>query len=328
MTRVGVIGPLDPDEFADNVLDALPRLGVTAVGLGAVQRRIHHRFDSLAAIALRASPRLELYAQRQLTAAACNQGLDLVISVDGRLRPETVAAVQAAGAKVVLWYPDAVANFGRQLMLLAPYDRVYIKEPLVVPRLADLLGLPVSYLPEACNPRWHRPIGDPASNPKVVVAGNMYPSRVLLLNRLLRDGVPLQVYGGRVAPWIGPQPSSALHTGKYIAREEKAKVFREAAAVLNNLHPAEFDGVNCRLFEATASGAAVLADYRPVIDDLFDESSELFCYRTYDELLAQIRFLLEQSGEGARRGDLASERAHAEHSYEVRLRAILEDVLP
>ncbi len=108
------------------------------------------------------------------------QALDLVISVDEALRPETVAAMRARGVKVVLWYPDAVANFGRQLLLLAPYDRIYIKEPAVVPRLTDLLGLPVSYLPEACNPRWHRPVGDPGTRPYVVVAGNMYPSRVIL----------------------------------------------------------------------------------------------------------------------------------------------------
>ena len=105
-------------------------------------------------------------------------------------------------------------------------------------------------------------------------------------------------------------------------------MFREAAAVLNNLHPAEFDGVNCRLFEAAACGAAVLAEYRPTIDDLFDGPSELFCYRTYDELLSQIRQLLGETGIGSERGDRASLRAHSEHTYEVRLAGILEDVVP
>lgn len=31
-------------------------------------------------------------------------------------------------------------------------------------------------------------------------------------------------------------------------------MFREAAGVLNNLHPAEMNSVNARLFEATAAG--------------------------------------------------------------------------
>ncbi len=62
----------------------------------------------------------------------------------------------------------------------------------------------------------------------------------------------------------------SCYAGHPVFGHDKARVFREAAAVLNNLHPAEMRGVNARLFEATASGAAVLCERRPVLDELFD----------------------------------------------------------
>ena len=39
MMRVGVIGPIAADYFAENILDSLPRLDVEPVALGPAQRR-------------------------------------------------------------------------------------------------------------------------------------------------------------------------------------------------------------------------------------------------------------------------------------------------
>ena len=82
--------------------------------------------------------------------------------------PESVAGLRRNGARVALWFPDAVANLGRALMLMAPYDALFFKEPHLVDRLRAMLDLPVYYLPEACNPRCHRP---------TVPAGTRAPSR-------------------------------------------------------------------------------------------------------------------------------------------------------
>ena len=50
------------------------------------------------------------------------------------------------GARVAFWFPDHVANLDRQLMLLAPYDGIFFKEPHVVERLRALLR-PARLLP-------------------------------------------------------------------------------------------------------------------------------------------------------------------------------------
>ena len=80
-------------------------------------------------------------------------------------------------------------------MPLAPYDVIFFKEPVLADRLRAMLDLPVYYLPEACNPRWRRPVAPAGTDPRLVIACGMYPSRVRLLERLIAKGIPLRLYG-------------------------------------------------------------------------------------------------------------------------------------
>jgi spore maturation protein CgeB len=211
-------------------------------------------------------------------------------------------------------------------MLLAPYDAIFFKEPHLVDRLRATLDLPVFYLPEACNPRWHRPLVPAGTEPYIVTAGNMYPSRVRLLERLISKGIPLRLYGPGFPRWIGPTVCRNVHTGRYLAREDKARVFRSAAGVLNTMQAPEVAGVNARLFEAAGSGAAVLTEFRPVLPDLFAIDAQVLAFHDYDQLLDHANRLLNEPGLTARLGDSASRRAHRDHTYELRLATILQKV--
>ena len=166
-------------------------------------------------------------------------------------------------------------------MLLGSYDALFFKEPHLVDRLQAFLGLPAYYLPEACNPRWHRPLVTAGTEPYFVVAGTMRPSRVRLIERLLSKGIPLKLYGGEIPRWLGESPIRAVHVGYPIWREEKARIFRSAVGVLNTLYTAEVFGVNARLFEATGSGAAVLTGFRPSLPELFDIGAEVLAYHDF-----------------------------------------------
>src|SRR5580700_3336925 len=243
--RIGVVGRVEPDMFGANVIDAVRDAGHVAVPLGPAQAS-HQRaiIGRLAEFSLQALPRLDQRAQRRIVRAAADAGCELVISVDARLMPDTVAALRRDGARVALWFPDAVANLGRALMLVAPYDALFFKEPHLVDRLRAMLDLPVYYLPEACNPRFHRPMVPAGTEPYLVIAGNMYPSRVRLLERLIAKGIPVRAYGSPMPRWITDSPVRGIHAGRSVWTQDKADVFRSAAGVLNNLHPAEVAGVN------------------------------------------------------------------------------------
>lgn len=322
--RIGVVGPASPDTFADNIATALADMGHDAVPLGPLYARRGH-YSSAVNMAIRnALPALDERAQRRVTTAALRAECEIVINTDQGLMPAVVRDLRRAGMKVALWFPDHVVSMGRQFMLLAPSDAVFVKEPHIVNTLGPLLGQPLCYLPQACNPRWHRPLVPVGTEPYLVIAGNMYPSRMLLLERLQASGIPLKLYGGGFPRWIGRTPLREVHAGRPVFGEEKARVFRSAAGVLNTMYPAEIAGVNLRLFEAAGCGAAVLTELRPTVPDLFAVGDEVLTFCNFDELVDQARRLLNDSGLSAKLGDAAAARAHQSHTYQQRLTVALE----
>ena len=326
--RVGVVGPTGPDRFADNVGDALHRTGHVVTQLGAARQRVRGRLSGrVTEIARQALPGLDDRAQRRIIRAGLAAECEVVISLDAQLTPGTVTQLRRAGARVAFWFPDHVANLGRQLMLMAPYDALFFKEPHLVARLRANLDLPVYYLPQGCNPRWHRPLTAAGTERHLVIAGNMYPSRVRLLERLMAKGIPIKLYGSDFPRWLGETPLRKVHAGRTILREEKARVFRSAAGVLNTMHPAEVAGVNSRLFEAAGCGAAVLTEFRPAVPELFDVGTEVLAFHDFDDLVDQASRLLSEGGLSGRLGDAAARRAHHDHSYDARVASILDKIL-
>lgn len=323
--RVGIIGPTEPDQFADNIAHCLPNIGVDAVPLGPSTPLPHNKALRLATqLAERQTAETQEWFQRPLIGRVRDSGCDVIINVDQSLMPETVAKIKSGGRRIALWYPDHVANISRMAMIASDYDALFIKDPLFVQRLAQLYGLPAIYMPEACNPQWHRPIGQPGQEPFIVVVGNLYPTRARLLQRLHIAGIPLKLYGPNFPRWYDAGPLAGLFNHPSVMREEKSRVFREARGVLNNLHPAEMNSVNARLFEATAAGAAVLCEHRDVLQDLFRVNEEVLSFSTFDELVDHCRLLLTDPGLTQTIGDAASARAHTEHTYEIRLTTMLE----
>jgi glycosyltransferase involved in cell wall biosynthesis len=319
------VGPAAPDYFADNIGDALSRGGHQVTQLGPARAAVRAGLAaSLATLARQRFPQLDERAHGRIVTAATQAGCEVVICLDAQLSPGAVSLLKRAGMRVAFWFPDHVGNLGRQFMLLASYDAVFFKEPWLAGRLRAMLDLPVYYLPQGCNPRWHRPLGAAGTEPHLVIAGNMYPSRVRLLERLIAKDIPVRVYGTGFPRWIGATPVRAVHAGRAVFREEKARVFRSAAGVLNTMYPAEVDGVNARLFEAAGCGAAVLTEWRPTVGQLFRFGDEVLAYRDFDELVDQAARLLSEPGLTARLGDAAAARAHSDHSYDLRVATILE----
>ena len=254
---------------------------------------------------------------------ALEQEVNLVITLSDNLMPWHVERLRREDVAVVLWHPDAISNHGRMWYAISNYTALYFKDPLLVKRLVDVQGLRATLLPEACNPRVHRPIGVSAISGDGAIAGNTYASRTRVLDRLEADKIPIRIFGSPIPKGTPPRRSTRGHQNRPIFGAEKARIFREAGFVLNNLHPAEMAS-NARLFEATACGAAVVTEWRPDLESTFDIDREVATFRTYDELREQARELLGDARLATSLGDAASRRAHADHTYEQRLPVILE----
>ncbi len=168
--RVGIIGPLSPDSFADNLVASFESLGTEVAYLGESVPALRSQYLNEGLQMAAKAVALETQLQNRLIRQATKVGPELIVSVQGGLLPRTVQALKRAGAVVVLWFPDHVGTIGRQLMFAAGYDHVFFKEQHLVDRSRQILDLPAHYLPEACNCTL-------ASAHHHLECGSLFPSR-------------------------------------------------------------------------------------------------------------------------------------------------------
>ena len=92
-----------------------------------------------------------------------------------------------------------------------------------------------------------------------VFAGNYYNYRQALCQMLIERGYSVELYGP-------PPPRWALsliqrsHSGKYIVKEEKSRVFGAGLACLNSFNFDEGDSLSCRAFEIAGAGGLQLIE--------------------------------------------------------------------
>lgn len=253
---------------------------------------------------------------------------DLILTTLGRVTREEVDAWRemAPGAPVVLWFPDALSNFGRQQSFLAGFDRIFVKDPYLVDRLAIRGGFrEVRYLPEGAPPdvvAWAKLNATPHRTRAMVMAGNIYPTRVRFLESII-DDLDLDIYG-RLHNDSVPDEIASRFTGRYLAGEEKYQVFRDARGVLNNLHYAEVGSVNYRLFEAAACRGVAVVDDVPQVRRYFEPGSEVITFGSPRELLSTMKEITDK--ELASIGDAAHDRTVREHLVTHRISEMLDDL--
>lgn len=322
--RIGVVGPEDPDSFADNIVHSARRMGHDAHFLGPIYPGPNTSIGFVGMEMIRKFPKADSRLQRRLVKRVENLGPDLVVNVQQVMLPETVTHIKNLGAKTALWFPDCIKNLGRLMMFVSEYDGLFFKEPWIVRKATEVLGSPAFYLPEACNPEWHTPVTDDPVKPYVLVAGNLYPWRVRLLERLMERDIEVRIVGSGLPRWLDSPAVRRAYENRVVTRHEKAREFRIAGIVLNSLHPCEIEGLNCRLFEAAGCGAAVLTDWRSELPKYFETPGEVTSYTSFDTLVEAATWMLEHPAEARSRGDAAAKRANAEHTYEHRLEEMFD----
>jgi len=231
-------------------------------------------------------------------------------------------------AQVVVWFPDAVSRIGQGYLLNAPYDALFFKDPFIVNRLRGVLSVPVYYLPECHNPVRHvlpPLLTDEELRPyrcDVTTAGGMHSYRVAFFSRL--GGYDVRLWGTPPPFWLNGGAAIGLYQGRSVWDQEKAKAFRAAKIVVNNLHYAEVWGLNAKAFEVAAAGAFQMIDWRPGLNQLFEDGKEVVSFRGIDDLRCKIDYYLTHGEERATIANAGMQRALRDHTYQLRLTLLLD----
>jgi spore maturation protein CgeB len=329
--RVLVIGQsLAPDCMETHVIEGLRALGCIArcidvhgtepSSLSSAQRARHF----VANILLREPERRH---ERQLLNAirAFDPQLILVI-LGNQLSPKSVTAIRAATqAPVVCWCQDHLGTLGRQFLLGAGYDAVFVKDRYMQDLFTRMVrSTQFHYLPEACNPRVHRPIELTAADREryacdVMIAGTLYYYRQEILRQL--SEFDLRVYGSRPTWLLDRLPGR--HRRHEVVLDEKVRAIRAARVALNTLHVAEVASLNCRAFEISGCGGFQLISANRAVAEHFIPGEEIETFDSVEELVEKTRHYLQHPDAAQAIAARGCERAHRDHTYEQRLQDIL-----
>lgn len=331
-----VIGKFYSEGFALHIAESLVSMGHSVKRFepgfrsGRIRGRVGHRLDQIRGTIYSSTdniPAVRARRTRELWEVSEQAPLDVVLVCHDFLWPNEVAELKCrTGAQVAMWFPDALVNFNRGYFMNAPYDGLFFKDPYIPQALGDALKTPIYYLPECFNLERHWLPEEELGNESmyecdITTAGNQHSWRVACYKHLQEYNVKL--WGNQAPLWMPTGSVAGMHQGRGVFNQEKARAFRGAKIVVNNLHYGEVWGVNVRCFEAAGAGAFQMVDWRPGLVNLFEIDKELITFTGVADLKRKIDYWLPREDERREIGQAGMRRAHVDHTYTHRLNLLL-----
>lgn len=252
---------------------------------------------------------------------------DLILVCTGAARllpPKVIMTLKKYSKAVFCWFVDASMNMSENI-LRSEYDHIYFIDKGLHDYLSPILkSNGSSVLLEGFNVYHHRASENFQIGNKIAVVGSMYPERMLLLEHLVQLGFQFEIYGFGLPRGYGDGPLRKFDMKQFLTLERKSEVFQNSRCVLNNFHPAHLDAINCRVFEAMASGALVVSQSSEQLRATFVDGKDLLLYDTFDDLVDVLtKIFHEEVDEISIRKSSIS--AVAAHSLSVRADKFISD---
>ena len=286
--------------------------------------------EKLASRLLKESSAQQAVAPRLLRAIEAARP-DLFLTLYGaNIGAQVLAALRKRGVVTANWWLNDPFQLERGAQILPGYDFAFTNARHSVEAYAALGLKSVHFLPTACEPAVHKPLGERASVCDISFAGDWSLAREQLIGALLRAGLDLRVFG----PWrrklAKDSPLRARLEHGFFSPQRMAEIFAACKATLN-IHTwrGRFDhGLNPRVFEAGACGVPQLVDHKRELDEIFDPAQRagMLIYRDDEELLRLARKAIEDAVEMRGRALEASASFRRDHSYRARIAELLRVV--
>jgi spore maturation protein CgeB len=338
---VAVIGPVTGGSLsiADSCVRTLRRLGhrvsfIDNRGYAPTLRAIE---AEPASEQDKASARTDLFllaaeATRHAVREARPQ-LALYLAQSPVVRDSDLDDVRAAGIPSVFWFVEDFRVFYYWPAAVRRFDHVWtIQRGELHDRLRAAGHPSFDYVPLACDPELHRryaPEELVSYAASLAFAGTGYPNRRHLLLGL-RD-LGLRLWGTHFSREAALADCLAAGHDGVLPHEALARIFAASTINLNlssSIDPATFslpkDLVNPRTFEISGCGGFQLVDALIPVGEFFEPGRELALFASVEEARDKIRYYLAHDEERQAMAARAFRRAHAEHTYDVRLKDALD----
>ncbi|MBW2558583.1 MAG: glycosyltransferase [Deltaproteobacteria bacterium] len=171
-------------------------------------------------------------------------------------------------------------------------------------------ALPV-YLPEGANPEIHKPY-DVEKSIDVSFVGQCYGNRPAIIQALRDSGILVEAFG---YGW----PNGPLSTEDMVRMYSKSKINLGFGGVAGHRDTFCLKG---RDFEIPMSGGLYLTEHSPELERVFEIGKEILTYKTLDELVKKIQYLLDHPDEAEAIRKAGHRRSAFEHTWEMRFEKI------
>ena len=278
-------------------------------------------------------PRYDEYVFEKIADQVIAQQPDLVIGVYRFIHPNCIAKIKKnlRGVKTVQINPDTINTFEYQQIFATDYDAYFTKDTFIADFMRDKMNLNAFYLPEALNPRVHKPVEEDITtlqnriNIEVAGFGTMYPYRAKFFSEIIKQGIKVDLFG--VADRRFPKKEiSESFRKEYITGERKAEVSRGAKIVLNNFFYGEVNSANVKFFEIYGVGGFQLCDEKKLLREYSAVDIEKFTFKNIDEAAEKIKYYLTHPEERIAIANQQMKHFHAHHTYENRLTELLNKI--
>ena len=247
-----------------------------------------------------------------------SQAVDVVIHIRG-----LVSYVPKPTHVNIMWiisHPDDVT-----VPECEKYDLVLVASSSHAEWLDAQTEVPVVFMPQATDHRRFRPVAKvPALESDVLFLGNSRGQLREAVDWAIKQRLPLTVYG---SSWEGRIPAEFV-AAEHFPNRDLATLYASAKVVLNDHWPDMRDRgfVSNRIFDALASGAAVVSDSSPGLKDLFDDIVPTFS--SPEELTAVVNRVMDDPEERESKARRGAELVLSEHTFQRRAEVIIDLLQP
>lgn len=252
---------------------------------------------------------------------------DVVIVIKGmHIHPDMLSRLGGRGVFLVNYNPDHPLKFetkasGNQNILkaLQYYHLVFTYSPVIKDAL-EATGnsfktavLPFGYQP---SPYTENNLNDVEIVRRVCFAGTGDKDRAILISKLLKHKIPVDVYGHGYHRWL-KKGEKFLNLYSGVFGNMYFQNLQSHAVSLNLYRQQNKGSHNMRSFEIPSVGGLQLVEYSAQMSGFFEDQKEVFMYRDDHELIKSIHMLLNTSDQEIRELKMgAREKAiQAKYSY-------------
>jgi len=220
----------------------------------------------------------------------------------------------------VVWQTD---NPLKVAHLFNRFGKVYVSDPGYLDEVRTQFP-DTDYLPFACLPAIHKPYQQALTGSGVCFIGNRDKARDQILKTLLDERLDLTIYGNYfLQTRLFWQHMSAFRPA--IKNAAMGRIYTRYQASLNIHARVVRAGTNMRTFECAAYGIAQLVERKEGIESLFEPGREILLFNNAEECKDHITHLARDRKMAEALSERARKRALAEHSYQHRMKKILEN---